>query len=153
MAISPAPPPPGTQAWPMDQVPDPEVPERPTRRRFAAAYKAAILDELDHAIEPGAKGAILRREGLYSSHATDFASPAGARGSRSPGPGAVSGAFGGRMQHRRALCHTLACSGVVSVSATRTRARTPARSIRAGWAARQGNARAGSGFAWSSSPA
>ena len=57
MAISPAPPPPGTQAWPMDQVPDPEVPERPTRRRFAAAYKAAILDELDRAIEPGAKGA------------------------------------------------------------------------------------------------
>jgi len=53
MAISPAPPPPGTQAWPMDQVPDPEVPERPTRRRFAAAYKAAILDELDRAIEPG----------------------------------------------------------------------------------------------------
>jgi transposase-like protein len=56
----------------MDRVPDPEVPERSTRRRFSAAYKAAILDELDRATEPGAKGAILRREGLYSSHATDW---------------------------------------------------------------------------------
>ncbi len=72
MAISPAPPRPGVHAWPMDRVPDPEVPERPTRRRFSAAYKAAILDELDRATEPGAKGAILRREGLYSSHATDW---------------------------------------------------------------------------------
>ena len=72
MAISPAPPRPGVHAWPMDRVPDPEVPERPTRRRFSAAYKAAILDELDRATEPGAKGTILRREGLYSSHATDW---------------------------------------------------------------------------------
>jgi transposase len=72
MAISPAPPRPGVHAWPMDRVPDPEVPERSTRRRFSAAYKAAILDELDRATEPGAKGAILRREGLYSSHATDW---------------------------------------------------------------------------------
>ena len=72
MAISPAPPRPGVHAWPMERVPDPEVPERPTRRRFSAAYKGAILDELDRATEPGAKGAILRREGLYSSHATDW---------------------------------------------------------------------------------
>jgi hypothetical protein len=56
----------------MHQDPDPEVAERPTRRRFTAAYKAAILDELDHATTPGARGAILRREGLYSSHATDW---------------------------------------------------------------------------------
>jgi len=56
----------------MDRFPDPEVPERPSRRRFSAAYKAAILDELERATEPGAKGAILRREGLYSSHATDW---------------------------------------------------------------------------------
>lgn len=72
MAISPALPRSGAHAWPMDEPPDPEVRERPTRRRFPAAYKAAILDELDRATEPGAKGAILRREGLYSSHVTEW---------------------------------------------------------------------------------
>ena len=56
----------------MDQDPDPEVAERPTRRVFTAAYKAAILDELDRSTEPGARGALLRREGLYSSHITDW---------------------------------------------------------------------------------
>jgi transposase len=48
--------------------PDPEVPAKPTRRRFTAAYKLAVLAEYDAATEPGAKGALLRREGLYSSH-------------------------------------------------------------------------------------
>lgn len=72
MAISAALPGSGVHAWPMDTIPDPEVRERPTRRRFPAAYKAAILDELDRATEPGAKGAILRREGLYSSHVTEW---------------------------------------------------------------------------------
>ncbi len=36
-AISPALPRPGAHPWPMDTIPDPEVPERPTRRRFSAA--------------------------------------------------------------------------------------------------------------------
>ena len=72
MAISAAHPRPGVHPWPMDAIPDPEVPERPTRRRFAAAYKVAILDELDRATAPGAKGAIIRREGLYSSHLVDW---------------------------------------------------------------------------------
>ncbi len=72
MAISPALPRPGAHSWPMDRLPDPEVAERPTRRRFTAAYKVAILDELDRATTPGSKGAILRREGLYSSHVTDW---------------------------------------------------------------------------------
>ena len=49
---------------------DPEVPEKATRRRFPAAYKAKILAEYDAATEPGEKGALLRREGLYSSHIT-----------------------------------------------------------------------------------
>jgi transposase-like protein len=56
----------------MDRLPDPEVPERPTRRRFSAAYKVAILDAYEAATEPGAKGAILRREGLYTSHITEW---------------------------------------------------------------------------------
>ena len=56
----------------MAEVPDSEVPERAKRRRFSADYKLAILDELDRAVEPGAKGAILRREGLYTSHIVEW---------------------------------------------------------------------------------
>ena len=52
-------------------MPDPEVPERPIRRRFSAQYKLDILAEID-AAEPGGIGAILRREGLYSSHLVDW---------------------------------------------------------------------------------
>lgn len=47
--------------------PDPEVPAKPQRRTFTAAYKLRILEEADEA-GPGGVGAILRREGLYSSH-------------------------------------------------------------------------------------
>ena len=47
--------------------PDPEVPERARRRRFTATYKADILAAYDAAPD-GEKGALLRREGLYSSH-------------------------------------------------------------------------------------
>src|SRR5215467_2261555 len=47
--------------------PDPEVPERARRRSFTAAYKLEILAAYD-AAGPGEKGAILRREGLYTSH-------------------------------------------------------------------------------------
>lgn len=48
--------------------PDPAVPEKPVRRRFDAEYKARILREADQFTEPGQLGALLRREGLYSSH-------------------------------------------------------------------------------------
>ena len=48
------------------QRPDPEVAPKAKRRRFAAAYKARILEEIDSS--PGETGAVLRREGLYSSH-------------------------------------------------------------------------------------
>ena len=51
--------------------PDPEVPERARRRTFTAQYKLAILAAYD-AAGPGEKGAILRREGLYSSHIVDW---------------------------------------------------------------------------------
>ena len=46
--------------------PDPEVPPRATRRRFPAEYKARILAEYER-LADGEKGALLRREGLYSS--------------------------------------------------------------------------------------
>ena len=48
--------------------PDPEVPsDRPKRRRFTAEYKKRILAEHDACSLPGEIGALLRREGLYSS--------------------------------------------------------------------------------------
>jgi transposase len=49
-------------------VPDPELIERPRRRRFSAEYKLRILREADGLSLPGAVGALLRREALYSSH-------------------------------------------------------------------------------------
>ena len=48
-------------------VPDPEVRSRPHRRKFTATYKLALLREYDACEEPGEKGALLRREGVYSS--------------------------------------------------------------------------------------
>lgn len=57
-AISPAP-----------VTPDPEVRALARRRQFSAAFKLALLEEADRAAsDPGAIGALLRREGLYSSH-------------------------------------------------------------------------------------
>ena len=47
--------------------------DRPRRRVFTAEYKQAILAEYDGLTdEPGAKGALLRREGLYSSHLVEW---------------------------------------------------------------------------------
>lgn len=55
----------------VDGPPDPEVPAKAKRRRFALAYKLAILQEAD-ALEGGEVGALLRREGLYYSHLVDW---------------------------------------------------------------------------------
>jgi len=54
------------------QVPDPEVLARPRRRHFSAKEKLRILKEADACREPGGIGELLRREGLYSSHLTDW---------------------------------------------------------------------------------
>jgi transposase len=48
--------------------PDPEVVVRPAKRTFTAAYKRQIVLEAARCTEPGEIGALLRREGLYSSH-------------------------------------------------------------------------------------
>src|SRR6266545_7570478 len=45
---------------------------KPKRRRFSAEYKLAILDEYERLTDSGAKGALLRREGLYSSHIVEW---------------------------------------------------------------------------------
>ena len=52
--------------------PDSEVRLDGRRRTFTVEYKLRILAEADHSSEPGAIGALLRREGLYSSHLTDW---------------------------------------------------------------------------------
>lgn len=49
------------------KIPDPEVSSLPKRRRFSADYKARVVEEADACAESGAIGALLRREGLYSS--------------------------------------------------------------------------------------
>jgi len=75
--------------------PDPELVERPRRRRFTAEYKLAIVREAEACSRPGEIGALLRREGLYSSLLTEWrrARDAGAlealerpRGRRAPHP-------------------------------------------------------------------
>ena len=47
--------------------PEPEVVSRATRRAFSAAFKLGIVEEADQCVERGQIGALLRREGLYSS--------------------------------------------------------------------------------------
>ncbi|MCB0052636.1 MAG: transposase [Caldilinea sp.] len=52
----------------MAHEPDPEVLPKAERRQFSAEYKLRVLVEADRCSEPGQIGALLRREGLYSSH-------------------------------------------------------------------------------------
>jgi len=52
--------------------PDPEVLAKAQRRKFTAGYKLGIVEGADRASDPGAIGALLRREGLYSSHLVEW---------------------------------------------------------------------------------
>ena len=56
----------GRHAEPVTEPPEPEVPERATRRSYTAQYKLRILAEYERRDRDG-RGALLRREGLYSS--------------------------------------------------------------------------------------
>jgi transposase len=53
---------------PTSRPPDPEVVPKASRRTFSAAEKLRILNQADACTQPGQIGALLRREGLYSSH-------------------------------------------------------------------------------------
>lgn len=53
-------------------VPDPEVAPKAKRRTFPPEYKLRILDQAAQCTKPGERGALLRREGLYSSHLTHW---------------------------------------------------------------------------------
>lgn len=59
--------------------------DRPKRRTFTAEYKAQIVAEYD-AADHGERGAILRREGLYSSHITEWRKAAQAGAAAALGP-------------------------------------------------------------------
>jgi len=68
-------------------VDEPDPAARPRRRSFTAGYKARIVDEYD-ALPAGSteRGALLRREGLYTSHISEWrkARDTGARGALAP---------------------------------------------------------------------
>jgi transposase len=55
-----------------DVVGVPPHPDRPQRRRFTPDYKLAILADYDRLSADGAKGALLRREGLHTSHIVEW---------------------------------------------------------------------------------
>jgi transposase len=62
---------PGPVSGDWQERPDPRVPERARRRTFTAQYKLDIVAAYDAAPD-GEKGAVLRREGLYSSHIVEW---------------------------------------------------------------------------------
>src|SRR5664280_2910125 len=68
----------------------PTLPDKPRRRTFTAEYKLAIVEAYDACSGDGDKGALLRREGLYTSHIVEWrrAREAGTL-SRTGSPGAV----------------------------------------------------------------
>ena len=72
MTVSPTPTGSSVHAGGVAQPPDPELGERARRRRFSADYRMRIVREADACTEPGQIGALLRREGLYSSHLVDW---------------------------------------------------------------------------------
>lgn len=54
----------------LSDTPDPEVPEMKPRRKYTAQYKIEILQKVDSCTQLGQIGALLRKEGLYSSNLT-----------------------------------------------------------------------------------
>jgi len=62
----------GSSATLRAAAPDPEVPAKVTRRQFTAEYRRRIVSEADACKKQGALGALLRREGLYSSHLANW---------------------------------------------------------------------------------
>src|SRR5258707_8653768 len=75
----------GQVAGERQERPDPEVPEKARRRTFTAQYKLDVVAEYD-AAAAGEKGAVLRREGLYSSHVIEWRRARDAGGPAGPGP-------------------------------------------------------------------
>ena len=72
----------------MENVDGPRA-DRPKRRVFTTEFKLAMVAAYDTATEPGARGALLRREGLYHSHIIEWrrARDGGALAGPTPRPG------------------------------------------------------------------
>jgi transposase len=64
----------------------PTLPDKPRRRTYTAEYKLAIVEEYDACTGDGDKGALLRREGLYSSHIVEWRRARDAAGKSGLGP-------------------------------------------------------------------
>jgi len=79
--------------------PDPEVLEKPVRRKFTAEYKRRILEEADACREQGQIGALMRREGLYSSYLSNW---------RRERDAAVRKGFGAKKRGRKTTKNPLA---------------------------------------------
>ena len=62
----------GSAVEPVPIPPDPEVPAKAQRRRFSVEYRLRIVTQADACKKPGEVGALLRREGLYSSLLTNW---------------------------------------------------------------------------------
>ncbi len=65
---------------------EPTLPPKPRRRSFSGEYKASILDAYDACVGDGDKGALLRREGLYSSQIVEWRRAREAAAIKSLGP-------------------------------------------------------------------
>jgi transposase len=104
--------------------PNPEVVERARRRQFSASYKLRILEEADACTAPGQLGALLRREGLYSSHLTEWrrhraagtlASLAPRRRGRPPVSAAEAELARLRAENERLACRLEAAEAIIEV--------------------------------------
>lgn len=70
---------------------------QPKRRTFTAAYKLAMIEKYDAATEPGAKGALLRGEGLYDSHISYWRKARESGALKSPSAAVPAAAHKGRL--------------------------------------------------------
>lgn len=116
----------GVVPAPAAVAPNPEV-DRPARRTFTAEYKKRILDEADGCVPgDGELGALLRREGLYSSHLTTWRAQRGMgvlaglapkRRGRKPAPKNPLAGEVARLQRelRRALARAERAEGLVEL--------------------------------------
>ncbi|QGN47992.1 transposase [Micromonospora sp. WMMC415] len=77
--------------------------DRPKRRTFTPEYKLAIVAEYDALTEAGARGALLRREGLYHSHIIEWrrARDAGTLSGPAPRPGRRPGKTAEQVENER----------------------------------------------------
>ena len=115
----------------------PELSVRPRRRTFTARDKLRILTETDRVTEPGGIGAILRREGLYSSALTDWRRQRDAGAYTAMGPAKR----GPKIAEANPLAATLALSQQNNARLTRRLARAEAiidiqKKLRRCWASR-----------------